>query len=165
MVASLVKFNAGKVQYDEDTKKCLPLPHKGVISIKPSAEEDSFYDFIWTPKSGSGNVESDDLLIIPGDVTFKQVKSCKTGRVFALTFLSSGAKNLYWLQDVGDDEELDKLTEKDELIVKKISDLLMVEDDDDEEEEEEDNEVEGTEEAEDVKMKQEEEEEVKQEGQ
>lgn len=124
-MAKSVKFNAGKVQYDEETHKCVPLPHKGVVNIRPNADEEDFFDFTWTAKSGLGNVENDELLIIPGDVTFRQMESCKTGRVFALTFLSSGAKNLYWLQDVGDDEELDKLTEKDAAIVKSVHELIL----------------------------------------
>ena len=98
MASKSIKFNAGKVEYDEETKRCTPLPHKGVISIKPNADDEDFFDFTWSPKAnGSGNVEKDELLVIPGDVSFKQVTSCKTGRVFALTFLSSGGKNLYWL--------------------------------------------------------------------
>lgn len=124
-----IRFNAGKVQYDEVSKKCTPLPHKGSVTIRPAAD-DGFYDFIWAPKSNSG-LEKDELLIIPGDVTFKQVKSCRTGRVFALTFLSSGAKNLYWLQDVGDDDELDKLTQKDQELLLAVQVLVTAEDDDD----------------------------------
>lgn len=138
-----VKFNAGKVQYDEETKRCTPLPFKGVVSIKPNSDEDEFYDFTWTPKSNTTrSIEKDELLIIPGDVSFKQVKSCKTGRVFALTFLSSGAKNLYWFQDVGDDDELDKLTEKDKAIIKNIEELITPNGDDEDEEVEEEEAVE-----------------------
>ncbi|EDK40719.1 hypothetical protein PGUG_04817 [Meyerozyma guilliermondii ATCC 6260] len=129
---ALVKFNAGKVQYDETTHKCTPLPHKGVISIKVNSDEEGFYDFTWTPKSSNG--ERDELLIIPGDVSFKPVKSCTTGRVVALTFLSSGAKNLYWFQDVGDDEQLNSFTTKDDEIIRKINELIAVGDDDDDEE-------------------------------
>lgn len=136
-----VRFNAGKVQYDEETHRCTPLPHKGVISIKPSADDEEFYDFTWTPKSSNGNVEKDELLIIPGDVSFRKVESCKSGRVFALTFLSSGAKHLYWLQDVGDDEELDKLTDKDKEIIKQITEIISPSEEEEEEGEEEGKEV------------------------
>lgn len=138
MAAKTIKFNAGKVQYDEETKRCTPLPFKGVVSIKPNADEEEFYDFTWTPKSNTTrSLDKDELLIIPGDVSFKQVQSCKTGRVFALTFLSSGAKNLYWLQDIGDDDELDKLTEKDKSLVKSVEELITPKDDDDDIKEEE----------------------------
>lgn len=136
MSSKTIRFNAGKVQYDEDTNRCTPLPHKGIITIKQNSEDEDFYDFTWSPKSsGSGNVEKDELLIIPGDVTFKKVKSCTTGRIFALTFLSSGAKHLYWLQDVGDEDELDKLTSKDKDIVNQINSIILISDDDEEEEE------------------------------
>lgn len=130
-----VRFNAGKVQYDEETNKCTPLPHKGVVSIKPSEDDEGFYDFSWSPKSNSGNVPKDELLIIPGDISLKKVTSCKTGRIIALTFLSSGAKHLYWLQDLGDDDELDKWTEKDCQIFQKIEEIITpIEEDEDEEE-------------------------------
>ncbi|EMG46921.1 hypothetical protein G210_2813 [Candida maltosa Xu316] len=139
-----LKFHAGKIQYDEETNRCTPLPHKGVISIKPSAEEPEFLDFTWTPKSDQtqatpGTIEKDEFLLIPGDVTIKHIKSCSTGRVFALTFLSSGAKYLYWLQDVGDIDQLDKLTEKDQKLIQDIVDMISINEeeeiDDDEEEE------------------------------
>lgn len=134
-MSSGVKFNAGKVLYDEETKKCEPLAIKGQVTIT-QMEDESMYEFVWNPKADSSNLEKDELLIMPGDVTFKQVKSCKTGRVFALTYLSSGAKYLYWLQDPGDDQELDQLTAKDEALVKEIETLFASEGDEEEEEEE-----------------------------
>lgn len=116
-----ITFNAGKVQYDEETKKCVPLPHKGTVTIRPSADEEGFYDFVWAPKLAG--IPKDELLIIPGDATFRAVQSCKTGRVFALTFLSSGAKSLYWLQDVGDDEP-GQMTPKDKELLASVQALL-----------------------------------------
>ncbi|RLV94328.1 26S proteasome regulatory subunit RPN13 [Spathaspora sp. JA1] len=149
-----IKFHAGKVQYDDETNRCTPLPHKGVISIKPSVDEPDFLDFTWSAKSDStqttvsGNIEKDEFLLIPGDVTIKQIKSCTTGRVIGLTFLSSGAKYLYWLQDVGDIDQLDKWTEKDEKIIREISELICAEEEDEEEEEEEEEEETPSEEVE-----------------
>ncbi|CAK9438512.1 uncharacterized protein LODBEIA_P27360 [Lodderomyces beijingensis] len=151
-----LKFHAGKIQYDEETNRCTPLPYKGVISIKPSAEEPDFLDFTWTPKqdqtqqlnqasssnmdgsalNGSTPIEKDELLLIPGDVTIKIIKSCNTGRVFAFTFMSSGAKYLYWLQDVGDIDNLNKFTDKDNKLIQQISELVTANDDEDDEEEE-----------------------------
>ncbi|CCG22529.1 hypothetical protein CORT_0B08240 [Candida orthopsilosis Co 90-125] len=144
-----LKFHAGKVQYNEDTNRCIPLPYEGVISIKPSSEEPDFLDFTWTPKpdqtsqiNGTQQVEKDELLLIPGDVTIKTIKSCNTGRVFAFTFLSSGAKYLYWLQDVGDVDDLGKLTEKDNKLIQSISSLISLGDDEDVDMKEEENETE-----------------------
>lgn len=134
-----IKFNAGKVQYDEETHKCTPLPSKGTIQIKPSTDDPDFLFFTWTPKSDNmqgttSTIESDELLLIPGDVSFKHITSCTTGRVFKLTFLSSGANHLYWFQDVGDLDQLDKLTEKDIKIMKDIEEMITLKDEDDEEE-------------------------------
>lgn len=148
----MLRIHAGKVQYDENTKECTPLPTKGVIMMRPSREEVGFFNFKWSPRSSTSNVESDRLLIIPGDVTFKHVKSCKTGRVVALTFLSSGAKHLYWLQDVGegtdDEEELSKLTEKDQYLINSINEMIQSQEDeeDDDESKEENAKVDGDEE-------------------
>lgn len=122
-MSKTIKFNAGKVQYDEETKKCTPLPHKGQVVIKP-LEEEGCFDFRWSPKGNLGNVEVDERLIIPGDMTFKQVKLCNTGRVIALTFVSSGDRSLYWLQDVGDVEEYGQWTEKDQELLKSLQALV-----------------------------------------
>lgn len=127
-MSTTIKFNAGKVQYDEDTKRCTPLPHKGQITISPSSDDEGFYDFVWTPKANSG-IEKDELLIIPGEMTFKPVSSCRTGRVAALTFLCLGDKSLYWLQDVGDDDRLDNWTAKDLEVLKAVQDLIAPADD------------------------------------
>lgn len=121
-------FNAGHVLYDEDTHKCTPLPHKGQITIQPSAEEEGFFDFVWAPKSNSGATRH-ELVLIPGDFSFKPVKSCSTGRVLALTF-SSGQRSLYWLQDLGDDDALDQFTKKDEEILERFNSVVGGADDD-----------------------------------
>lgn len=157
-----IKFNAGKVEYDEETHKCTPLPFKGVIQIKPSQDDPDFLSFTWTPKPDNMNgslstVESDELLLIPGDVSFKHVKSCDTGRVFKLTFLSSGANHLYWFQDVGDLDQLDKLTDKDMKIIKDIEEMIALNDEEEDEEEvEEEEEQEQDQEEKDEKEDQEE---------
>lgn len=127
---STIKFNAGKVQYDEATRRCTPWPNRGTITIQINTDENNFRDFIWAPKTAC-QLEEDELLIIPGDVSFKHITTCKTGRVFCLTFLSSGAKYLYWLQDPGDEEDLGKLTDKDANLLKQIQDILVTGEDHD----------------------------------
>jgi len=138
-MSKVIKFNAGKVKYDEDTRKCTPLPVSGMIQISPSIDDPEFLSFTWTPKLDStsnvaGTVEKDELLLIPGDVSFKQVKSCTTGRVFKLTFLSSGASHLYWLQDVADLDHLDQLSEKDQKIINDIQEAITLKEEEEEEE-------------------------------
>ncbi|ODQ77383.1 hypothetical protein BABINDRAFT_163631 [Babjeviella inositovora NRRL Y-12698] len=128
-MSALVSFNAGRVSYSEATKKCTPEPLKGKITIKASEEGDFFYDFTWAPRESTPGVVSDELLVIAGDVQWKHIASCKTGRVFSLTFLSSGAKNLYWMQDLNDDEndEPSQLSKKDLEISAKITKLFLEE--------------------------------------
>ncbi|ODV84727.1 hypothetical protein CANARDRAFT_176564 [[Candida] arabinofermentans NRRL YB-2248] len=122
-----LKFKAGKVDYNQDENIYTPLPTKGEIVVKQSDEGEGFYSFTWCPRGSTvGSVEPEELLVIAGDVTWKKVKSCKSGRVYMLTFLSSGAKNLFWMQSIGDDEyNLDKETEEDKEIFKKINELFQ----------------------------------------
>ncbi|AOA61999.1 26S proteasome regulatory subunit [Komagataella phaffii CBS 7435] len=124
---AIIKFNAGKVKIDEETKLCTPLATRGEIIVQLSAEGEEFYDFKWVPTentAGEGN-QSETFLVIPGDVTWKHVKSCKDGRVFKLTFLSSGAKSLFWMQDDnGNEDDPSELTTKDKEISEKITKLF-----------------------------------------
>ncbi len=122
---STIKFRAGRVNYDAEKKLAIPQPIQGQITIKQSDEDESFYSFEWAPKDNVTNVEPEDLLVIPGDVTWKQVEEAKTGRVFALTFLSSGARHLFWLQEVNEDEDdLSALSKKDKEILAKIEKIF-----------------------------------------
>lgn len=137
---STIKFRAGRVKYDAEKKLATPEPIQGQITIKPSEEDESFYSFEWAPKDNVTNVEKEDLLVIPGDVSWKQVEEAKTGRVFALTFLSSGARHLFWLQEVSDNEDdLSALSKKDKELLERIEKVF--EPVEEEEEEEQDVEV------------------------
>lgn len=138
---SIVKFRAGKVSYDAATKTATPLPIQGQIVLKHSLEDESFFSFEWSPKDNVVNIEKDEFLIIPGDASWSHVEECKTGRVFALEFLSSGARHLFWLQEVNDnDDDPSELSKKDMEIYEKLSKLFEFTEEDDEEEEEEDEE-------------------------
>lgn len=122
-----IKFKAGRVTYDEETNSCTPSPIKGEITIKESEEGPGFYSFAWQSrdKTAGSNNTAEDFLLIAGDVTWKKVKSCKTGRVYMLTFLSSGAKHLFWMQNVSEDEDdLSKDTDKDIKINESIHQIL-----------------------------------------
>ncbi|GMM35968.1 proteasome regulatory particle lid subunit [Saccharomycopsis crataegensis] len=142
----ILKFKAGKVDYNEETHKCTPKPLKGEVTIKKVEDDESFYDFSWESreKTAAGvahNPDEDELLIIPGDVTWKHVKSCTTGRVFCLNF-TSGAKSFYWMQDKNDNEDdPSELSAKDKEIAAKIQKLISDDsaaaDDDDEDDNDE----------------------------
>lgn len=119
-----IKFRAGRVLYDEQSKVATPDHVQGQITIQPSQEEESFYDFEWSPKENAVDVEKEELLVIPGDVTWKQV-ACPTGRVFELKFLSSGARHLFWLQEVNDNEDdLSELSKKDKEVLERIEGIF-----------------------------------------
>ncbi|KAH3683115.1 hypothetical protein WICPIJ_005914 [Wickerhamomyces pijperi] len=138
---STVRFRAGRVSYDPETKIATPDPIQGQITIKPSEEDESFYSFEWVPKEAAVNVEKEELLVIPGDVQWKHIPNAKDGRVFELSFLSSSARHLFWLQDINefdDDDKLDQLSEKDKATFAKIQKIFEpVEEQEDEEQMEE----------------------------
>lgn len=140
-MSSTIKFNAGKVDFDESTLKCTPNKQKGVITIKASEDDPDFYALSWLPKDAVAG-ESEELLLIPGDVMFKKITLCKTGRVFQLSFLLSLAKHLFWFQDVGEFDDSLVWTEQDNILLARMSELVD-EDEDDEEEEVEEEEVKG----------------------
>ncbi|CDK24213.1 unnamed protein product [Kuraishia capsulata CBS 1993] len=124
-MSAILKFRAGKVQFDDSSRVCTPQPIKGEITVKQSEEGEDFYDFTWSPVDKTPGVSDEVLLVIPGDVTWKRVEACKTGRVYKLTFLSSGAKNLFWMQDPNDDDDdLSAETSKDKQIYAKLNGLF-----------------------------------------
>lgn len=125
---SVLKFRAGRVHYDESSKIARADPIQGQVIIKPSEEEESFYTFEWIPKDNTPGVEPEELLIVPGDVTLKPLAACTTGRILELKFESSGARNLYWLQEINDDEDKPaELSKKDLAILEKFKSIFEVE--------------------------------------
>ena len=51
----LFSFNAGRVDYDEETNKCTPNPLKGKISITPSEDSPGWYSFKWAEREPSSS--------------------------------------------------------------------------------------------------------------
>lgn len=127
MLTLPLKFKAGKVDYNEDSGIYTPNPTKGEIELSESGEGEGFYSFVWKPRDSIvGNIEPEELLVFVGDVSWRKISSCKTGRIYMLSFMSSGAKNLFWMQDVNnDDDDPSKESEKDREICTKINELLM----------------------------------------
>lgn len=122
-----IKFNAGRVEFDELNVLCKPEPQKGIITIKPLQEDSDFFSLLWTPKE-STSIEIEELLLIPGDVAFKKVSLCSTGRVLSLSFMLSLAKHFFWLQDVGDLDDPLIWTSKDLSLLKQLNDIVDLED-------------------------------------
>lgn len=109
------KFFAGRVSYNETTHECVAEPLKGQITVLESEEEGPmFYDFVWAPREPTPGVENDEFLVIAGDVSWKHIALCTTGRVFRLTIESLQSKFYYWMQHVNDDDdEPGKLSKED----------------------------------------------------
>ncbi|TID30351.1 hypothetical protein CANINC_001053 [Pichia inconspicua] len=102
MMSFPINFNAGKVIEDPETKICTSDPTPGEIIIDHSPEGEGCFSFKWQPRSSSHVGEPDELLVFQGDVVWRRLHSCTSGRVYVLAFRSSGAKHMYWLQDVND---------------------------------------------------------------
>lgn len=96
-----LRVNAGKVVFNEATETYTPLAGPGEIVVDHSPEGEGCYSFSWKPRNSTA-ADCDELLVFEGDVVWQKVNSCTSGRVYMLAFLSSGAKHLYWMQDVND---------------------------------------------------------------
>lgn len=127
-----IRFNAGKVIEDPETKILTPDATLGEIIIDHSPEGEGCFSFKWQPRGSSRVGQPDELLVFQGDVVWRRVHSCRSGRVYVLAFRSSGAKHMYWLQDVNDigagedddDEALSTPSEKELSICDSINKAL-----------------------------------------
>ena len=65
------------------------------------------------PGAGSITTSEDDYIVMPGEISFKKIEQCNTGRVFIVKF-TNGRRAFYWLQDLktdNDDENINKLND------------------------------------------------------
>lgn len=107
---SLVEFRAGKMKLTGSTVTA--DTRKGLIYMK---QDDRLMHFYWKDRN-SGDVV-DDLILFPGEVEFKRVAQCTTGRVYLLKFRDRpDRKYFYWMQEPKDS--------KDEELQKKVNDLI-----------------------------------------
>jgi 26S proteasome regulatory subunit N13 len=127
-MTEIIQFKAGKVEYDEETKQCTPERGTGLIKVAKNPEDPMLYSFIWEPrgnyKTVAGPDARDELLLFPGDAQWKHVKQCTTGRVFALTFKSSGQKLIFWMQNPTDGENPGDLSAEDKRLSESLQKLL-----------------------------------------
>ncbi|AET40872.1 proteasome regulatory particle lid subunit RPN13 Ecym_7015 [Eremothecium cymbalariae DBVPG len=125
MMMELV-FKAGTCDYDESSKICTPKAVKGLVSIKPCQDAEGFYEFLWRPldRTTVRSHKPIELILIPGETKWVQLKSCETGRVFCLLF-SSGEKYFFWLQQKHQgSEHVSELSVKDKEILEQIEGYL-----------------------------------------
>lgn len=120
----LFDFKAGRILLNPSTGEARPLPGQGRVTIMRSSEDPELLGVQWLPRgSNASDKPTEELLIVPSDVTFSKVPQCKTGRVIELYFASGGEKYLYWLQDTPDGD-LYEFSERDEEILKKANELV-----------------------------------------
>jgi 26S proteasome regulatory subunit N13 len=98
----LIEFKAGQMFKENNSKWVYPDKRKGLVILKQSPE-DGLLHFVWKDRT-TGVVER-DLIVFPGDVVFKRVKECTTGRVYVLEFHSSKQKFFFWMQEAKDDKD------------------------------------------------------------
>lgn len=96
----LVEFRAGRMDYNDTTKKVTPDKRKGQIQLTQTA--DGLMKFQWKDRTNGQVVE--ELFLFPEEATFKRVKQCTTGRVYILEF-KTGKMNFYWMQDPSDSKD------------------------------------------------------------
>lgn len=96
----LLEFKAGKMNKEGNLVK--PDTRKGLIQI---TVEENILHFKW--KERTATRAEDDLLLFPGDATFKKVEKVKDGRVYMLEFTNGDRHMFFWMQEpkTGKDEE------------------------------------------------------------
>lgn len=130
MSTTTIKLRAGIAEYNEETRTCTPVPVQGEIRMNVNAEEEElgFWDFEWVPleKPVGDNAKFQPLMLIliPGETLWVPIKSCNSGRMFALVF-SSNEKYFFWLQEKNPKNlGLNELNEKDKKVFDKMMKLL-----------------------------------------
>lgn len=137
----MLTFNAGRAEYDPESKTVTPLPGAGKVVVTRDPDE-SFLYFSWEPRDGFQPPENFPLfetyVLFPGDSKWKHVEKCTSGRVFALKFLSSDTKEFFWMQSKTDakDKKPGSLSSKDKSIIDTFNSVLSEDNAEDEEEEE-----------------------------
>lgn len=125
MSSSIVQFKAGRVEYDEETKQATPKRGQGLVKVTKNPDDPSLFSFIWEPRGKNKNAEKDELLLFPGDASWTHVTECTTGRVFALTFKTSGQKLLFWMQSpVESGKPVGELTKDDNKVAEQLAKIL-----------------------------------------
>ena len=103
MAASpLITFKAGRCDFHG--RKVTPVPTPGYLYLYL---EDDLLHICWRPRSKPADEPEIDLITVPDDAAFQplvkeqgseEVRSPTNGRIFMLTFSSSGEKHFFWMQ-------------------------------------------------------------------
>lgn len=109
----ICQFNAGRCNYDPDTKLVHSKPTRGKITIKKNLRDPSLFEFEWSERNSTA--VQFNRSIIPQLATWNKVEDCKDGRVYTLK-ISGGTPCFFWIQEVKG--------EKDEEIMEKLKDIF-----------------------------------------
>jgi len=113
----ICQFNAGRCNYDPDTKLVHSKPTRGKITIKKNLRDPSLFEFEWSERNSTA--VQFNRSIIPQLATWKKTDDCKDGRVYTLK-ISGGTPCFFWMQEVK--------IEKDEEIMEKLKDIFKGDD-------------------------------------
>ncbi|KAI9800987.1 MAG: hypothetical protein M1825_003521 [Sarcosagium campestre] len=104
-IQPILTFRAGicDIDHDKTPPKVKPRAQPGYVYLYP---EDDLMHFCWRPQSAFMDQAELDLVMVPGDASFKpynqnksqRVQDPKNGRIFALKFSSSSQRHLFWMQ-------------------------------------------------------------------
>lgn len=104
----LLTFKAGKMNQEGNT--ITADESKGLVYL---VREDEMLYFLW--QNRKTGVEDEPIILFPDDVVFRKCKSCPNGRVYYLKF-ANNRRQFFWMQEP--DEK------KDEMICKKLNNLI-----------------------------------------
>nr|XP_044249542.1 proteasomal ubiquitin receptor ADRM1 homolog [Drosophila takahashii] len=90
-----------------------PDERKGLLFVRRSAGDNQVH-IHWMDRR-SGAVEL-DILATPGDLEFRRIDQCKTGRVYVLKYTRSTQRYFFWMQEPQAERDADFCQRINELI-------------------------------------------------
>jgi len=90
-----------------------PDDRKGLLFVRRSAGDNQVH-IHWMDRR-TGAIEL-DILATPGDLEFRRIDQCKTGRVYALKYTRSTQRYFFWMQEPQMDKDVEFCQRLNELI-------------------------------------------------
>lgn len=130
----LITFKAGRCE--KNGRKITPQPQPGYLYLY---SEDDLIHLCWRSRSAPASDPAFDVICIPTDATFTplvkepgadDVRSPTNGRIFVLSFSSSGEKHYFWMQAKSQHKEGDQdwFSSRDQRLGQIVDSLLSGED-------------------------------------
>jgi len=106
-----VEFEAGRMNYNSETKKVAADPRQGKVRVFINAEGEKHFEWREVGKTEPEH----DVFVFEGDASFSKVGK-SSGRIYFLHFQSYDEKLFFWMQG--------KDASQDEQICKQVNDLI-----------------------------------------